>query len=395
MAYHISLSQDARPYPLLTFFGMLTLYCFMKYRETSKKIYLFGTALSTAFLFCTNYTSLPFILLFQLLWFYPVGQDKKIRLSSFAALNGLMFSFCMPWVLFILLHYKGLPITGPDWKDKAGSFWTIASGVVKDWVPLAPLAIASVALLILLPFLSNNRRKGLIFLALLVLPIGAISLFCELFGVLHFVSSRYLVTFLPIFLIAVYFSLDRLQIRFNALKRVVRLKPLFLFFLIASNLMILPLYYRSEKQDYRGLMNYLKGHLREGDKIIAGNPVYMGVMLHYLGIYPEGRQYAFPAWKSPEGELEHRVNLKFQDIPFMIIHSKSHWFSYLSEKNRLWLVADKENAKIIVQRLRCGFMGRFDGRAFNMVRFPSDASIYLFLCDPLSPQERGIDIPIE
>ena len=67
-----------------------------------------------------------------------------------------------------------------------------------------------------------------------------------------------------------------------------RLKLLFLILLIASNLVILPLYYRSEKQDYRGLVTYLKGQLQNGDKIIVGNPLYISVMLHYFGIYPEG-----------------------------------------------------------------------------------------------------------
>ncbi len=41
-----------------------------------------------------------------------------------------------------------------------------------------------------------------------------------------------------------------------------RLKLLFVILFIASNLVILPLYYRSEKQDFRGLVTYLKGQLR-------------------------------------------------------------------------------------------------------------------------------------
>jgi hypothetical protein len=39
--------------------------------------------------------------------------------------------------------------------------------------------------------------------------------------------------------------------------------------------------------------------------------------------------------------------------------------------------------------------GYFDGSFCNFDRFPTDASIYLFLWDPKSPNEKGIDMPIE
>jgi hypothetical protein len=41
------------------------------------------------------------------------------------------------------------------------------------------------------------------------------------------------------------------------------------------------------------------------------------------------------------------------------------------------------------------FKGYFDGTVSNFRRFPSDASMYLFLFDPKSPGERGIDLPVE
>ena len=39
--------------------------------------------------------------------------------------------------------------------------------------------------------------------------------------------------------------------------------------------------------------------------------------------------------------------------------------------------------------------GFFDGSFSNFRRFPEDASMYLFLWDPKSPREKGMDIPIE
>jgi hypothetical protein len=158
---------------------------------------------------------------------------------------------------------------------------------------------------------------------------------------------------------------------------------------------IIPLYYRSEKQDYRGLVTYLKGHLLNGDKIIVGNPYYISVMLHYFGIYPEGRHYVIPTWKVSEKEYEHRVTLIYKDTHFVIAYSKSHWFKYFTDGSRLWIAADKKNAKIIMEKIPCTLKGYFDGSFLNFSRFPTDASIYLLLWDPKSPNEKGIDMPIE
>jgi len=179
------------------------------------------------------------------------------------------------------------------------------------------------------------------------------------------------------------------------MKSIIRLKFLFAIVLILSNISILPLYYRSEKQDYRGLATYLKGQLKDGDKIIVGNPFYIGVMLHYFEIYPENRHYMIPAWKVSDKDFEHRMALIYQDVKFTITYSKSYWFNYLRDGSRLWIVADKKNGKIIMERIPCPLKGYFDGSFFSLNRFPMDASIYLFLWDPRSPNEKGLGIPIE
>ena len=395
MAYHICLSQDGRCYTFILFLGMGALYFFMKHKKTSNTIYLLWTAIFASILFYTSYASIPFIFLFQLLWLYQAQEDKKPTVTSFMVLNGLILSFCIPWLTFVTLNYKAHSKIDFGSTETPGSFWNVFYGVTNDWTPYAPLAISSILLLILLPLLSPNRRNGWILLSIFVLPIGGIYLFCRLLNVSHFVSSRYFINFLPLFFISLYLSLHHIEIRFDRLKRFVRLKLLFVILLIASNVLILPLYYRSEKQDYRGLMSYLKGQLRNGDKIIAGNVIQMGVMLHHLGVYPEGRHYAIPAWKVSESEFENRITLSYQDIKFTILCSKSHWFNYLTDGSRLWIVADKKNAKRVKESLHCVLKGFFDGSVLNLNRFPTDASVYLFLWDPSSPNEKGIDLPIQ
>jgi hypothetical protein len=186
-----------------------------------------------------------------------------------------------------------------------------------------------------------------------------------------------------------------LEVKLEKIRRFVRLKLIFVILFIASNLLILPLYYRSEKQDYRGLVSYLKGQLQDGDKIIVGNMLYISVVLHYFGVYPEGRHYVVPAWKVSEKEFEHRVTLIYQDIKFTIIYSKSHWFKYFADGSRLWIAADKKNAKMIMEKIPCSLKGYFDGSFLNFDRFPTDASIYLLLWDPKSPNEKGMNMPLE
>ena len=211
----------------------------------------------------------------------------------------------------------------------------------------------------------------------------------------HFITSRYLINFLPLFFITIYLSLISIEDRFESLKRFVRLKHLFILLLLASNLAILPVYYRSEKQDFRGLANYLKGELRDGDKIIAGTIAYVPGILHYLGVYPKDRHYAYFFRKVSEEEMEYRYFFSNQNNRIVISYSERFWTQYAAEGNRLWIVVDEMTAKEIKRNTPSVLKGYFDGSFANFEKFPVDASLYLFLWDPKSPNEQGIDMPIE
>ncbi len=396
MAYHISLSQDGRSYSLLMFLGMMGLYFFMRHLKTLKKRYLVFVALFFAILFHTSYSSIPFIALSQILWFYRTDENRKYpSLSSIFILNGLIILLCIPWLTFLACNYKGQAVSDLRNVTDPVSFLAMMYGIFHDWVPNVPLMITAMILLTLYPFFSKNKKNTLILLCVFVLPIAGLYSHCRLFDITHFVTSRYFIGFLPLFFITIFLSLDSIEAKFEALKKFLRLKFLFVILLVVSNLVMLPLYYRSEKQDYRGLVTYLKGQLRDGDKIIVGNASYISVMLHYFGIYPEGRHYVIPTWRVSDKEFEHGVTLIYQGIKFTITYSKSHWFKYFADGSRLWIAADKKNAKIIMEKIPCTLKGYFDGSFLNFSRFPTDASIYLLLWDPKSPNEKGIDMPIE
>jgi len=395
MAYHISLSQDGRSYSLIILLGIAGLYFFMKHLRTSKRRYLLPAGLLFASLFYTSYTSIPFIALSQILWLYQVNEtNKKNRLSSFFVLNGATIILSIPWILFIILNYKGQTVMDPFHTEDPGSLWAITYRIFHDWVPHAPLMIASVILLILFPFFSRDKKNALVLLSVFFLPIGGLYLFCKLLGLTHFITSRYFINFLPLFFISLYLSLNAIEFRFERLRKFIRLEILFLILFVASNLVILPLYYRSEKQDLRGLVTYLKGQLRAGDKIFLETESYLPGILHYFGAYPEGRHQIVIPWKESEKKIAVKKSFTYLGKTFTLYHSKTCCAQYVADGNRLWIVVGKYTAPKITKDSPCALKGYFDGSFLNFVKFPTDASIYLFLWDPLSPNEKGIDIPI-
>ncbi len=68
---------------------------------------------------------------------------------------------------------------------------------------------------------------------------------------------------------------------------------------------------------------------------------------------------------------------------------------YVADGTRLWIVVGNWTAKRIKETSPSVLKGYFDGSFLNFNRFPVDASLYLFLWDPKSPNEKGIDMPIE
>jgi hypothetical protein len=174
-----------------------------------------------------------------------------------------------------------------------------------------------------------------------------------------------------------------------------RFRLLFVILFIASNLVILPYYYRSEKQDFKGLVIYLKGQLHEGDKIFVEASAYIPGILNYFGVYPQGRHHVAASWKEGDKGLGVQKSFIYQNKTFAIYHSNTCCTQYVADGSRLWIIVSKWGARTIKKESPCVLKGYFDGSFLNFNRFPTDASMYLFLWDPKSPEEQGIDIPIE
>jgi len=401
MTYHISLSQDGRGYALLMFLSMCGLFFFIKHLQTLKNRYLFPGAAFYALSFYTSYSSIPFLFFSQLLWFYKANTENKSPLVvSFILFNCLILIFCAPWLLFIALNYKGQLISHPFQPITFLNLWELFYGIFHDWVPQVPLMLSSAIVLILTPFfLTEKRERRNVFVLSIAFFLVIISLyfFCKLLNITHFLTSKYFISFLPIFFIALYLTIQSIEakwlIRIKTLKKI-NLTIIFLTLFLLTNLIILPLYYRAEKQDFRGLVAYLKTSLKEGDKIFDADRMLIGV-LHYFQIPPEGRSYFLDRWKITERETEYQKSFIYQNRKITIYHSNICCDQYLMDGNRLWIIAGKTNAKWYKKYTPSVLKGYFDGSFLNFDRFPTDASMYLFLWDPQSPDEKGIDMPIE
>ncbi|OGP90870.1 MAG: hypothetical protein A2157_05345 [Deltaproteobacteria bacterium RBG_16_47_11] len=384
MTYHIYFTQDGRMYSLALFLGTAGLYFFIKHLQTSKKRYLVFTGLFYALAFHTSYSSIPFIMVSQLLWFYKTNESQnKPGLSSLLILNGATFLLCAPWLFFLLVHYRGQPVMDPLNIQELGPLSSFIYGIFNDWVPQIPLMTVSVTLLILFPLFSRSKVNAFLLLLILISPIVGLYLYCKLLRITQMINSRYFINFLPLFFITLFLSLEAIESKFERLKRRVRPKYLFLILFVASNILILPLYYHSEKQDFRGVVNYLHHQLKDGDKLFVKTFTYIPGILHYFKIYPDNRHYIIPYhWKIPGKEFEFRVPLVSQKRAFTIYHSNIDYSRYVADGSRLWILVGQEAAEEIKNNLPCVLKGYFDGSFANFRRFPTDASMYLFLWDP-------------
>jgi hypothetical protein len=398
MVYHIYFSQDGRMYSMIMFIGMAGIYFFAKHLQTLKKKYLPPAAICFAILFHTSYSSILFIILTQMLWFYRINEaQEKPTISSFFILNGATLLLCIPWICFILFYRKDNPFMDRLTIQDIGPLWNLLRVILSDWAPHLPLMFISAVLLMVFPIFAKNKKNAFVLLAITVLPVVGLYSFCRLFNVTQFITSRYFIGFLPLFLITLYLSLDAIELTSDGLKKLVRPRLFFLVLFIASNLIMLPLYYRAEKQDFRGLANYLNHHARNGDKIVVGTFTYLPGILHYFRIDPKNRHYSIPySWIDPGKEFEFKASLVSQNRNLELYHSNTPYSRYVTDGSRLWIVVGKgPAAETIRKTIPCVLKGYFDGSFAMFRKFPSDASMYLFLWDPQSPGEKGLDMRID
>lgn len=393
MTYHISLSQDGRSYSMLMFIGMAGTYFFIKYLQCSKHIYLFLTSLSYSILFYTSYSSILYIFFSQILWFYRFSpESNKPTFRSFFLMNSLILLLCLPWMIFLGLNYKGQPVMNPFHTEDPGSLWSIMYWILNDWASNILVMSNSFVLLILFLCFNKDKRNTFLLFSLIFLPITSLYLFCNIMNITHYFTSRYFVNLLPFFLIVIFFSLKVIENRFQRLKKYLNLTLLFTLLFVGSNLVILPLYYKSQKQDFKSLVHFLKTQLRPGDKIFDGDRIYTPGILFYFGIDPVSHHYTARIDKQGGKVVGLKRPFYYNNNEYIIYYSNTCCEQYIADGSRLWIVVGKSGRLEVEKNLSCKRMGYFDGSFLNYNKFPADASMYLFLCDPSPSNQNRKDI---
>lgn len=118
-------------------------------------------------------------------------------------------------------------------------------------------------------------------------------------------------------------------------------------------------------------------------------------LLHYFGVNPLSRHHLVSARPVSEKDYEYEISFYYRGKLFSIFSSKSCCHQYVKEGGRLWIVVTRHEALRLKKQTPFVLKGFFDGSFLNYNRFPTDASMYLFLWDPASPDEKGIDFLIE
>jgi hypothetical protein len=99
-------------------------------------------------------------------------------------------------------------------------------------------------------------------------------------------------------------------------------------------------------------------------------------------------------WKDSEKIIRVEKTFAYGNKKLTIIYSRTCCTEFAGDGSRLWIAVDKWTAKNIKRDSPCVLVGYFDGSFLNFTRFPDDASMYLFLWDPKSSGEKGIDMLI-
>ena len=203
-------------------------------------------------------------------------------------------------------------------------------------------------------------------------------------NVTHFVTSRYFINFLPPFFIALYLSLHAIETKFHKLKKWMRLRLLFLILFVLSNMVILPLYYQSEKQNFRGLVNYLQGHLQEGDRIFVTSTALIPGILHYFNNPPKGRHHVASTLLDENKQIEYQIPFIYQNRIFRLYNAKSCCTQFVADGNRLWIVVEKMAAKKFKEGSPAVLKGYFDGSFLEFQPIP-DGRLHVSLS--MGPEE--------
>jgi mannosyltransferase len=292
--FHVWYSQEARPYALLVFLALASLWFFQHLldRPDSK-------SLAAGFLFCaagafyTHTVALPFLGVLGLYVLLAAPRRDLARWAWLALilvllLTPVLYRFAMlPANASANLHYQFRP------EHLGYALWAFGTGfslgpnlvelrtdgmasVGRNILVVSPVLAVMLTLLVvgMLHLWRADRRLFWILVAMLALPIG----FAAIGGVLtvHPFNVRYAITAFPAFVALIGIGAAALPFSYA---RVGALGAL-LFMSVAS---LVNYYYdpRYQREDTRAAVGFLNSHANEGDLVVSSAAYMIVVIKHY------------------------------------------------------------------------------------------------------------------
>lgn len=276
--YHIYYSQEGRTYTLLILFVTLSFYrlsIFIRHNSYKNAI-LFGV-MSSLMLYGHTIAFFALFAEYCILtyFFFQTENEKKWRLVKQGFLATLVIA---------ILYIPAIPLLVAASEIK--SFWISApwSGIFAwilwEFFGSSELIISVVYLCLLIFFINafNDRSRqtdirqtgeiNLLRVSIILLPWLVCCILISLIRShlsLPMIIPRYFLVVLPAIVILV--ALGFYQIQNTTIKRV--LLFVFIIFSFTDLVIVRNYYHRRTKSDFRGVTNYVMGHLKPGDQIVS------------------------------------------------------------------------------------------------------------------------------
>lgn len=300
-AIHIGYSQDVRPYALITFFTLASVYCLLVAERTRERRWWALFVIATIFNLYLSYFALTFVL--PALAPYAFWAFLRLRKKPGVGMVLASFALIVLATVPILLDLASIPRSAPDLGLLTPSL--IINQYVVALTQLTKLGIGgtrentiqwiifTLALLGTLRAVLDKRWNTLILcLSFLIVP----CLLMAVFRTGNTVFQRYILFILPFYLLLMangvlglsHLLTDRLNARHAQIRRVLSaVIALPLVFVSACSAWIYfdPTQYRTfgTQPDYRGVARYLQSTASPDDVVIIADEPALGATV--LGYY--------------------------------------------------------------------------------------------------------------
>ncbi len=328
--YHITHSQEARPYVFLVFFSLCSVWCFYQllFGRRLRWLALLGLLLCTSLNVANSFVAFHLICIqgLFLVTYIFFRRDKSWKLILIClAVGGVAAFFSRAFIAhgvhFVIKHLD------PQHEVKFLDFnWKFFRELINYYIIpnysgwWARIAVCLYGILFAGGLISSYRNKWLTLLLLIWLVLPVVLVF-TLFKPFEYFNPRYLILLLPVIILiiarGIVVFLDLGGVIFGG--RRVWSYVIGIGLLIGLHLHPLMNYHQTEKDDWLGAAAYLRENIGKDDAFIVSPPEDYQTFIYYFD--------RSQIHRVPEVKIFNKISQ--QDCPFIWLvsysESDSHW----------------------------------------------------------------------